>query len=207
MRLELGRWRVTLPIYIHRWPSRRLNRLHHQDVLRPDTGARGSCHSRGKITFHNHWRILVSRAHVLVGVDIFPNFTWVPQIPAGIPIGAGVLMIFLQGLNCIIMFSLCMPTRYCSECFPEIWLWGWVSAVCDGYVCTSPIHLSVWYTDEVLVIELLTIKKISHSWCCLGYVTLGVSTTALFPVQILSYFYGKRIRAMSKHAPSRYMTF
>jgi multidrug resistance protein len=31
-----------------------------------------------------------------------PNITWVPQVLAGIPIGAGVLMIFLQGLNYII---------------------------------------------------------------------------------------------------------
>ena len=31
-----------------------------------------------------------------------PHITWVPQVLAGIPIGAGVLMIFLQGLNYII---------------------------------------------------------------------------------------------------------
>jgi hypothetical protein len=31
-----------------------------------------------------------------------PNITWVPQVVSGIFIGAGVLMIFLQGLNYII---------------------------------------------------------------------------------------------------------
>lgn len=31
-----------------------------------------------------------------------PHISWVPQVLAGIPIGAGVLMIFLQGLNYII---------------------------------------------------------------------------------------------------------
>lgn len=31
-----------------------------------------------------------------------PNITWVPQVLAGIPIGAGILMIFLQGFNYII---------------------------------------------------------------------------------------------------------
>lgn len=31
-----------------------------------------------------------------------PNIIWVPQVLAGIPIGAGVLMIFMQGLNYII---------------------------------------------------------------------------------------------------------
>jgi DHA1 family multidrug resistance protein-like MFS transporter len=31
-----------------------------------------------------------------------PNITWVPQVVSGVFIGAGVLMIFLQGLNYII---------------------------------------------------------------------------------------------------------
>jgi len=31
-----------------------------------------------------------------------PNITWVPQVLAGIPIGMGILMIFLQGLNYLI---------------------------------------------------------------------------------------------------------
>lgn len=31
-----------------------------------------------------------------------PHITWVPQVIAGIPIGAGILIIFLQGLNYII---------------------------------------------------------------------------------------------------------
>ena len=31
-----------------------------------------------------------------------PNISWVPQVLAGIPLGAGVLMIFMQGLNYII---------------------------------------------------------------------------------------------------------
>ena len=28
-----------------------------------------------------------------------PHISWVPQVLAGIPIGAGILMIFMQGLN------------------------------------------------------------------------------------------------------------
>jgi len=106
-----------------------------------------------------------------------PNITWVPQVIAGIPIGAGVLMIFLQGLNYII----------------DVYLMYANSAIAANTLIRStfgagfPLFATAMY------------HTLGVNWATS---LLGFITAALFPVPILFYFYGARIRKMSKYSPT-----
>ena len=106
-----------------------------------------------------------------------PHISWVPQVLAGIPIGAGVIMIFLQGLSYII----------------DVYLMYANSAIAGNTMIRSlagagfPMFATSMY------------RKLGVPWATS---LLGFLCVAFFPVPILFYIYGKKIRAMSKFAPS-----
>lgn len=106
-----------------------------------------------------------------------PHITWVPQVLAGIPIGAGVLMIFLQGLNYII----------------DVYLMNANSAIAGNTFVRSlfgagfPLFATGMY------------HNLGVNWATS---LLGFLTAALCPVPILFYFYGAKIRKMSRFSPT-----
>jgi MFS transporter, DHA1 family, multidrug resistance protein len=105
------------------------------------------------------------------------NITWVPQVIAGIPIGMGIFMIFMQGINYLI----------------DVYLMFANSAIAANTVLRSlagagfPLFATQMY------------HKLGVDWAS---TLLGFLTTAMIPVPILFYVYGKRIRAIHKFAPN-----
>jgi DHA1 family multidrug resistance protein-like MFS transporter len=106
-----------------------------------------------------------------------PHITWVPQVLAGIPIGWGILMIFLQGLNYII----------------DVYMWHANSAIAANTLIRSlagggfPLFATAMY------------HNLGVSWATS---LLGFLCIAMIPAPILFYIYGAKIRKMSKFSPS-----
>ncbi|PBP21624.1 MFS general substrate transporter [Diplocarpon rosae] len=106
-----------------------------------------------------------------------PNITWVPQAIAGIPIGWGILMIFLQGLNYII----------------DVYMWHANSAIAANTLLRSlagagfPLFATAMY------------HTLGVAWATS---LLGFLCVAMIPAPILFFIYGSKIRKMSKFSPS-----
>ena len=106
-----------------------------------------------------------------------PHISWVPQVIAGVPIGTGVLMIFLQGLSYII----------------DVYMMHANSAIAANTLLRSlagagfPLFATAMY------------HTLGVNWATS---LLGFLTVAFFPVPILFFLYGKRIREMSKYSPT-----
>jgi len=106
-----------------------------------------------------------------------PEITWVPQVLAGIPIGAGILMIFMQGLNYII----------------DVYLMHANSAIAANTLVRSlagagfPMFATPMY------------QNLGVAWATS---LLGFLAVVMAPVPVLFFIYGSRIRAMSKYSPT-----
>lgn len=106
-----------------------------------------------------------------------PNIHWAPQVISGIPIGAGIQMIFLQGLSYII----------------DVYLMHANSAIAGNTLVRSlagggfPMFATAMY------------HTLGVPWATS---LLGFLTVAFLPVPILFFKYGKKIRQMSKYSPT-----
>jgi hypothetical protein len=121
-------------------------------------------------------------ASVLLHVGLFwfgwtssPQISWIPRVIAGVPIGAGILVIFMQGLNYII----------------DVYMMFANSAIAASTLLRSrfggafPLFAMQMYT------------KLGVNWASS---LLGFITATMIPVPVVSYIYGKKTRAMSKFA-------
>lgn len=106
-----------------------------------------------------------------------PNISWVPQVIAGIPTGAGVLLIFLQGLSYII----------------DVYLMHANSALAANTLVRSvagggfPLFAVAMY------------HTLGVDWATS---LLGFLTVAFLPVPVLFYVYGKKLRGLSRYSPN-----
>ena len=106
-----------------------------------------------------------------------PNISPWPQIIAGAPIGAGVLMIFIQGLNYII----------------DVYLMYANSAIAANTLIRSfagagfPLFATGMY------------HNLGVDWATS---LLGFLTIAMIPVPVLFFMFGKKIRGLSKFSPT-----
>ena len=106
-----------------------------------------------------------------------PHVSWVPQVLAGIPTGAGVLLIFLQGLSYII----------------DVYLMNANSALAANTLVRSlagggfPLFATAMY------------HTLGVAWASS---LLAFLTIAFLPVPILFYAFGKKLRSLSKHSPN-----
>ncbi|EEU36713.1 uncharacterized protein NECHADRAFT_51884, partial [Fusarium vanettenii 77-13-4] len=106
-----------------------------------------------------------------------PSISWVPQAIAGVPLGMGVLFIFLQGQPYII----------------------------DNYLMNANSALAANAVVQALfeagfpMFATATYKKLGVDWAtsALGFIAVG-----LFPVLILFYIFGERIRKLSRYSPN-----
>ena len=106
-----------------------------------------------------------------------PHISWVPQVIAGIPIGAGVLLIFLQGLSYIIDVYL----MYANSAIAANTI---VRALAGG---GFPLFATAMY------------HKLGVAWATS---LLGFLTVAFIPVPILFFIYGKKLRGLSRYSPN-----
>ena len=104
------------------------------------------------------------------------DITWVPQVVAGVPIGMGIFMIFLQGLNYLI----------------DVYLMFANSAMSANTIVRSVAGAAF----PLFATEMYHAMGVKWATSLLGFLTV-----AMIPVPILFYIYGKKIRAMSKFAP------
>lgn len=106
-----------------------------------------------------------------------PHITWVPQVLAGIPIGWGILMIFLQGLNYII----------------DVYMWHANSAIAANTLLRSmagagfPLFATAMY------------HTLGVNWATS---LLAFLCVAMIPAPICFFLYGAKIRKMSKFSPT-----
>ena len=105
-----------------------------------------------------------------------PHISWVPQVLAGIPTGAGVLLIFLQGLSYII----------------DVYLMHANSAIAANTLLRSmagagfPLFATALY------------HTLGVPWATS---LLAFLTVAFLPVPILFFIYGKKLRSLSRYSP------
>ncbi|EMT71377.1 hypothetical protein FOC4_g10009876 [Fusarium odoratissimum] len=106
-----------------------------------------------------------------------PNILWVPQALAGIPLGVGIMLIFLQGQTYII-------DNYRMNANSALAANAVVRAL---FGAGFPMFAAAMY------------KRLGVDWATsvLGFIAVG-----LFPVPILFYVFGERIRKLSRYAPS-----
>lgn len=102
-----------------------------------------------------------------------PHIVWVPQVIAGIPIGMGLVMIFLQGLNYIIDVY---TKNVNSAVAANVFLQSWVGAGFTMFATGMFHNLGVPWATSLL------------AFLC----------TALVPVPFLFWTYGAAIRRRSK---------
>jgi DHA1 family multidrug resistance protein-like MFS transporter len=105
-----------------------------------------------------------------------PHISWVPQVLAGVPIGTGILLIFLQGLNYII----------------DVYKWHANSAIAASTFVRAlaaagfPMFASAMF------------KKLGVDW---AISLLGFLAVILIPVPIAFFRYGERVRGLSRFSP------
>ena len=106
-----------------------------------------------------------------------PHITWVPQVISCIFSGAGIVMIFLQGLNYII----------------DVYMWHANSALAANALLRSaagagfPLFATAMY------------HNLGVAWATS---LLGFLCVAMIPAPLVFFFYGAKIRKLSKYSPS-----
>lgn len=113
------------------------------------------------------------------GWSSFPGVDklWVSQLFAGIPVGAGILIVFVQGLS------------YLVDCYK----WYANSAIAASTFFRS------WLGAGFPLFATAMYHKLGVPWATS---LLAFLTLALLPVPLLFYKFGKRIRKMSKFVPN-----
>ncbi|KAJ5709784.1 hypothetical protein N7493_010075 [Penicillium malachiteum] len=102
--------------------------------------------------------------------------SWVPQVLAGIPMGLGILVLFMQGLNYIIdVYLMFANSAIAANTFVR-------SMVGGGF----PLFATAMY------------DRLGVGWASS---VLGFISVAMIPIPILFFVYGAKIRAMSRFSP------
>jgi multidrug resistance protein len=122
-------------------------------------------------------------ASVLLPIGLFwfgwtssPDIHWAPQVIAGVPIGLGILVIFMQGLNYII----------------DVYMMFANSAIAANTLIRSALGGAF----PLFATQMYTNLGVDWASSVLGFITI-----AMIPIPILFFFYGARIRAMSRFTP------
>ncbi|KAL2000332.1 hypothetical protein VTN02DRAFT_3272 [Thermoascus thermophilus] len=110
------------------------------------------------------------------GWTSYPSVHWIAQVIAGVPIGAGILVIFMQGLNYII----------------DVYLMFANSAIAANTLMRSGVGGGF----PLFAVQMF--HRLGVQWAAS---LLGFITAAMIPIPILFFIYGKKIRAMSKFTP------
>ncbi|PWY79746.1 MFS multidrug transporter [Aspergillus heteromorphus CBS 117.55] len=105
-----------------------------------------------------------------------PSISWGAQVVAGIPMGMGILVIFMQGLNYII----------------DVYLMFANSAI----AANTLIRSSLGGAFPLFATQMYDKLGVDWASSLLGFITI-----AMIPIPVLFFFYGKRLRAMSKFSP------
>jgi MFS transporter, DHA1 family, multidrug resistance protein len=106
-----------------------------------------------------------------------PRITWVPQVLAGVPIGWGILMIFLPGLNYII----------------DVYLW-----YANSTIATNTFLRSIAGGGFPLFAGYM-FRTLGVHWATS---LLGFLCIVMIPAPLYFFFFGSKIRKISKFSPT-----
>ena len=106
-----------------------------------------------------------------------PHVSWVPQVIGSVPIGMGILVIFMQGLNYII----------------DVYLMFANSAIAANTLIRSMLGGAF----PLFAVQMYHNLGVNWASSLLGFIT-----AAMIPIPVGFFIYGKRIRAMSKYSPT-----
>ena len=132
-----------------------------------------------------------------------PHITWVPQVLAGIPIGAGVFLIFMQYVH-----PSCSPLVLP----PHLTLRNTDTTRNRGLVYIIDVYLM--YANSAIAANTLVRSLAGAGFPLFAtpmFLNLGVPwatsllgflTLAMVPVPVLFFVYGKKIRSLSKFSPT-----
>ncbi|KAF5609339.1 uncharacterized protein FSUBG_4132 [Fusarium subglutinans] len=106
-----------------------------------------------------------------------PSISWVVQTISGVPLGAGIMLIFLQGQTYII-------DNYRTNANSALAANAVVRAL---FGAGFPMFAAAMY------------RRLGVNWATsvLGFIAVG-----LFPVPVLFYIFGERVRKLSRYAPT-----
>ena len=107
-----------------------------------------------------------------------PGITWVPQVLSGIPIGMGVFLIFLQGMNYIIDVYL----QYANSAMAANIMLRSISGA------AFPLFTQAMY------------DRLGVNWATS---LLAFLCVAMLPVPVLFYYYGSTLRKKSSFSPNK----
>lgn len=141
--------------------------------------------------FHKHGRAIPEErlppamvGAVILPIGLFwfawtsdPSINWVPSVLAGVAIGCGILMIFLQMLTYIV----------------DVYMWNANSAIAGNTVLRSLAGAGFPLFATGMI------HNLGLPW---AMSLLGFLCAALAPVPVLFFWYGARLRKMSKNSPS-----
>lgn len=122
-------------------------------------------------------------AAILLPVGLFwygwtsdPHIHWAAQAFAGVPIGMGILVIWMQGLNYLI----------------DVYLMFANSAISGNTLIRSSIGAAFPLFAGIMY------HRLGVAWATS---LLGFLSLSMVPIPVVFYFYGARIRALSKFRP------
>ncbi|CAI7673691.1 unnamed protein product [Penicillium manginii] len=105
-----------------------------------------------------------------------PSISWVPQAIAGAPIGMGILMIWMQGLNYLI----------------DVYLIVANSAISANTLIRSAVGAAFPLFGTYMY------NRLGVDWATS---LLGFLSIAMIPIPVVFYFYGAKIRRLSRFTP------
>lgn len=119
-------------------------------------------------------------ASILLPIGLFwfgwtskPPISWVPQVIAGVPIGIGILVIFMQGVNYLI----------------DVYLMFANSAIAANTLIRSGAGAAF----PLFAVQMYHGLGVDWASSLLGFISV-----AMIPIPFLFFFYGSRIRASSR---------
>ncbi|KAL4812714.1 major facilitator superfamily domain-containing protein [Aspergillus spinulosporus] len=105
-----------------------------------------------------------------------PRISWVSQTIAGVPIGMGILMIWMQGLNYLIDVYLVVANSAMSA----------NTLIRSSVGAAFPLFATAMY------------HRLGVNWATS---LLGFLSVAMIPIPVIFYFYGAKLRALSRFTP------
>lgn len=115
------------------------------------------------------------------------------QIVATIPIGMGVLMIFLQGLSYLIdVYKYNAASSFAANSLFRSTLGAGFS------MFATAMYMVSLKPSSLVFVRLTVVQNLGLPW---APSLLGFVAVALFPVPIFFYTYGGRIRKLSRFSP------
>lgn len=119
----------------------------------------------------------------------YPTISWVPQVLAGLPLGAGIVLIFLQVINYLIdAYLIHANSAIAANTFMR-----------SFFGAGFPLFAVQSMSPQKILLLMIVFDRLGLRW---GASLLGFIALAMAPIPFVFYRYGPTLRRMSKMAPT-----